>query len=128
MLGYKTCSHKDWISADSLKTITDRKKKKAELNISHTRAEKPRAQEAYANAARTAKNSIRADKKNSMEALATEAKEATQHGNMKELYTITKKLCGKFSDPKGQLRTKMERLFQVKSGRGIGGENTLRSF
>ena len=76
VLGYKTGSHKEWISADSLKKIANRKKKKAVLNNSRTRAEKARAQEAYANTARIVKNTIRADKRNFVEALAADAEEA----------------------------------------------------
>ena len=45
VLGPKKQYHKEWISAEALKKIADRKRKKAEINNSRTRAGKARAYE-----------------------------------------------------------------------------------
>lgn len=68
------------------------------------------------NAARIAKNSIRADKRSAMQALATEAEEAAWHENMKDLYTTTRKLCGKISKPETQVKNKNGKAIPGKEG------------
>ena len=47
--GLQKHSHKEWTSADPLKKIADREKKKTLLNKMHTRTEKTRTREASAN-------------------------------------------------------------------------------
>lgn len=86
-------NHKEWISTESLKMIQARKEKKAALNNSRTRAEKTKTQEAYREANKCAKQSVKADKKNYIDSLADEAEAATQRGNMKDLYNITREAC-----------------------------------
>ena len=90
MLGNKKQGQKEWIS----EKIQERKRKKAEIKGSHTRARKAKAQEQYPEANRIVKRSIRSDKILYMEALAAEAEDAAQKGNMRELYTNIKKLPG----------------------------------
>ena len=118
VLGYRKQCHKEyqnmWISPDSLAKIEDRKKKKAMLNNSRTRTEKTRAREAYTEAAKSVKKSIRKDKRDFVEALALEAEEAARNRSIKDLYTITKKLSGKYSKP--------ERPVKSKDGKTIPGE------
>ena len=106
VLGNKTQSHKEWISAVTLEKIQERKIRKAEINTSRTRGRKAQAQEQYSEANRVVKRSIRTDKRNYMEALAAEAEEAAQKGNMRELYNNIKKLSGKFSQPERPVRDK----------------------
>ena len=106
VLGLQRRKHKEWISTDSLKKIEQRREKKAILNDSRTRAEKAKAQEQYTEANKNVKKSIKVDKKNYADALATEAEEAARNGNMKDLYTITKKLSGKFSKPERPVKDK----------------------
>ena len=65
--------------------MSDRKTKKAAVNTRRTRSEKARAQEAYTTANKKVKNSIKADKRNFIDTLATEAEEAALHGNMRDL-------------------------------------------
>ena len=62
VLGPKKISHKDWISAGTLKLIHERKEKKAAVNCSCTRAEKTRAEEAYSEVNKSTQRSIKADK------------------------------------------------------------------
>lgn len=104
VLGNKKQGQKEWISVGTLEKIQERKRKKAEINSSHTRARKAKAQEQYTEANRIVKRSIRADKRNYMEALAAEAEDAAQNGNMREMYTNIKKLSGKFSQPERPVR------------------------
>ncbi len=118
VLGPRKHNHKEWISAESLKKIQARKEKKAALNNSRTRAEKTKAQEAYREANKCAKQSIKADKINYIDSLADEAEEATQRGNMKDLYNITRKLSRKSGRP--------ERPVKDKQGNSIMGEERQR--
>ena len=106
VLGPQKHKHKEWISTDSLKKIEQRRERKAALNHSRTRAEKAKAQEQYTQANKSVKKSIKADKKKYADTLATEAEEAARNGNMKDLYTITKKLSGKFSKPERPVKDK----------------------
>lgn len=96
----------EWISAETLALIEERKKKKAARNNSCTRARKAKAQEEYSEVHRSVKKNIRADKRNYLETLAAKAEEAAHHGNMMELYATIKKLSGKFSQPERPVRGK----------------------
>lgn len=106
VLGIKKHSHKEWMTAEIMKNIEERKKKKEAMNNSRTCARKAKAHAEYSEANRTVRRSIRAAKKSYMEALAAEAKVAAHHGNMKDLYTNIKKLSGKFSQPERPVKDK----------------------
>ena len=67
--------------------------KKAAVNSSRTRAERPKAQKEYSKAHKNTKKGIRAD------TTAEIAKQAATAGNMKGLYDTTKNLAGKFANP-----------------------------
>ena len=99
VLGPKTHTHKEWISTETLQKIEERREKKAVVNNSRTRAAKARAQEEYTEANRNVKRSIRTDKRSYIETLATEAEDAAHQNNTKDLYSIIKKLSGKFAKP-----------------------------
>ncbi|KAK7107318.1 hypothetical protein V1264_015265 [Littorina saxatilis] len=114
VLGSKTHNHKEWISAETLKNIEARREKKTALNNSKTRAAKAKANEEYAEANRSVKHSIKTDKKNYIEMLATEAEEAAYHGNTRDLYSTIKKISGKFAKP--------ERPVKDRNGRAIPDE------
>ena len=96
VLGKKKTQHKEWISSDTIKRIEKRKEKKATLNMSRTRAAKVKAQEEYTTANREVKKSIKKDKKDYIEELASQAENAAGQGNLKDLYLTTRKLAGKF--------------------------------
>ncbi|KAJ8333838.1 hypothetical protein SKAU_G00411570 [Synaphobranchus kaupii] len=96
ILGRKKTQHKEWISADTLQKLEDRKERKTALNMSRTRAAKAKAQEEYTAADKEVKKSIRKDKKDHIDNLAKQAEEAAGQGNLKGLYMVTKKLSGKF--------------------------------
>jgi Reverse transcriptase (RNA-dependent DNA polymerase)/Domain of unknown function (DUF6451)/Endonuclease/Exonuclease/phosphatase family len=119
VLGNRKQVHKEWITAETLKTIEERKAKKAKMNNSRTRAQKAKSQKEYAEANRTVKKNIRADKRNFVDMLAKEAEEAAYKGNMRELFATIKKLSGKFTKP--------ERPVKDKDGNNIPNEEQQRS-
>jgi hypothetical protein len=96
--------------------VANRKRRKAEVNTSRTRAERARAQETYITANRSVKTSIKADKRNYVEALAAEAEEAALHGNIKDLYNTTKNISGKFSKSERPVKDKDDRVIQGEEG------------
>ena len=106
VLGRKKTQHKDWISADTLQRLEERKTKKAQLNMGRTRAAKARAQEEYSAADKEVKRSVKKDKKNFVDSLAAQAEEAAGQGNLKDLYMITKKLANKFQQTEKPVRDK----------------------
>ncbi|XP_032397549.1 uncharacterized protein LOC116705458 [Etheostoma spectabile] len=106
VVGPKKHQHKEWITAETLTKIEDRKMKKAVVNNSRTRPTKAKAQEDYAEAHRVVKRNIKKDKKDYIDGLAAEAEQAAYSGNMKQLYDITKRLSGKFSKPERPVKDK----------------------
>ena len=97
-----------------MKKGQERKKKKAVLNNSRTRAQKAKVQREYSEVNKKVKKNIKADKRNYVEVLATEAEEAARQGNMRELYNITRRLSRKYGKP--------EILVKNKEGNTIMGE------
>ena len=118
VLGSRKHGHKEWITAETLKTIEERKRKKAELNTSRTRAQKIKAQREYAEVNRTVKKNIKTDKRKFVDMLAKEAEDAAYQGNMRELFATIKKLSGKFAKP--------ERPVKDKYGKNIPNEEQQR--
>ena len=94
--GKKKAQYKEWISADTIQRLETRKERKTALNTSRIRAAKSKAQAEYTVADREVKRSIRKDKRDYIDHLASQAEEAAGQGNFKDLYLTTKKLAGKF--------------------------------
>ena len=111
VLGQKAPTAKEWISAETLKKIKERKRKKAEINNSCTWAGKARAYKEYSFGSKIVKNSIKADKRDYMNMLAIETEEVSHQGNLWVLYTTIKRLSGKFEKP--------ERPVEAKGGKPI---------
>ena len=65
---------------------------------SKTRAAKGIAQEKYTKSNKEVKKLIKADKRNYIENLAKEAEEAAAKGNMRDLFSKTKQLAGKYQN------------------------------
>ena len=86
----KLFQQKLWISVDTTNKVQERKKAKQVLNVSETRAAVSKAQLRYTEVHKEVKRSIRSDKRNYMEQLATEGEETAGKGNLIELYKITK--------------------------------------
>ena len=106
MLGPKQVHHNEWISAETLKKIEERKRKKAEINNSRRRTGKARAHEEYSHANKIAKKSIKSDKREYKNILPTETEEAAHQGNLRELNTTIKTLSGKFGKPERPVKDK----------------------
>ncbi|GAA6106677.1 uncharacterized protein LOC116677864 [Tachysurus ichikawai] len=63
-----------------------------------------------------AMGNIRADKRNYLEALAADAEEAADHGNMRDLYVTIKKLSEKYSITERPVRDKEGKTIPGKDG------------
>lgn len=85
-----------------------RKDEKAKVNSSRTRALKTKAQQEYAEAINITKQSIKADKRNYSDELATEAEQAAKVENIKDLDDITKKLAGKKAKQERSVKGRQE--------------------
>ena len=110
----KTRKKKEWITPDMWQAIVEKgqlKKKKINDSKSARLREKYRA--AYTETNRHVKRKIRTDKRAYMEDLAKEAEEAVQKGEQRNVYKVTKLICGKYNgnrnvpiqDKQGQLLT-----------------------
>lgn len=88
-MGLKTHSHREWLLTDTQKRENP---KRQQLIIVE-----PMAQEEYIEVNKNVKRSIKADRRNYIEMLVTEAEAAAHHGNTQELYTtfLSGKLSGK---------------------------------
>ena len=114
-VGRKTTQHKDWMTAETLQKIQERRKRKAILNTCRTRASKAAAQQQYTRAHQEVRRSIKRDKRSHIDNLARQAEEAAARGNMKELYNTTKKLAARYQvtdkpikDKQGKILTSTE--------------------
>jgi len=72
--------------------IRERKRVKDEMNVCKTRAKKIELQKKYKERNREVKRSTRKDQRNYIDSLAHQAEEATNRGNLRELFAITKML------------------------------------
>ncbi|VDP47405.1 unnamed protein product [Schistosoma margrebowiei] len=106
VLGHKKHHHKEWITVDTLDKIQERRNKKEEINTSRTRAEKAKGQAEYTVVNKQVKKSIRTDKREYVEDLATTAEKAAREGNMRQLYDITKKLFVNRRKPERPVKSK----------------------
>lgn len=79
-VGRKTTQHKDWMTAESLHKIQERKTKKAILNTCRTRASKAAAQQQYTRANKEVRRSIKRDKRSHIDNLARQVEEAAARG------------------------------------------------
>ena len=84
------------MSASTLLKIQARKEKKSTLNNCRTRTAKAEAQKEYTVAHQKVRRSIRRDKRNHVDRLATQAEKAATQGNMKDLYDTTRKLAAHY--------------------------------
>ena len=93
ILGKRMREHKDWIAAETLEKVAERKQRKAKINNSKTSGAKTEAHRLYTEANKEVKRSVKRDKKDFVERLAGQAEEAAGQRNLKELYDITRKLA-----------------------------------
>ncbi|VDP34401.1 unnamed protein product [Schistosoma margrebowiei] len=94
------------VSIQTTDKIQVGKNNKTVINNSQARTEKVKAQDEYIEANKQVMGSIKADKQEYIEELATIADEAAREGNMKQLYDETKKLAEKYSKPERRVKHK----------------------
>jgi len=107
----KTRKMKEWITPDTWQAIEERRQLKKKINDSRSARRRVKYRAAYTETNRRVKRKIRTDKKAHVEELAKEAEEAAQKVEQRNVYKITKFICGKYSgsrhapirDKQGQL-------------------------
>lgn len=106
VLGPVKCNHKEWMSQQTLKVVEERRGKKAAVNSSRTRYQKSKAQQEYTKINKLVKQEIKKDKQAYMETLADEAEEASHKGNLRELYSVIRRLSGRHNKPERPVKDK----------------------
>ena len=107
----KTRKKKEWITRDTWQAIEERRQLKKKINDSKSARLREKYRAAYTETNRRVKRKIRTDKRAYMQDLAKEAEEAAQKGEQRNVYKVTKLICGKYNgnrnvpigDKKGQL-------------------------
>ncbi|XP_076439125.1 uncharacterized protein LOC143277998 [Babylonia areolata] len=99
VMGKKTREHKEWLSPDKWKLITDRKELKEKINLAQNQEERQELQALYWETNRQVKKSARKDKRAFIHQLTEEAETAAGKRDMKRLYEITRVLSGRTSNP-----------------------------
>ena len=84
----------------------ERRRKKTVVNNSRTRAQKAKAQKDYNDAHRAVQQNVRNDKRSYMESLADDAENASQTGNIRDLYSIIGTIFGRFIKPERPVKDK----------------------
>ncbi|VDP29364.1 unnamed protein product [Schistosoma mattheei] len=96
-------------TVDTLDNIQERRKKKAAINTSRTRAEKVKSQAEYTKVNKQVKRSIRTDKRKYVEDLAMTAEKAAREGNIRQFYNRTKKLSENHRKPERPVKSKEDK-------------------
>ena len=95
VLGYRNRDRKDWISDQTWQKIEDRKKIKAKMNTAKSDRLRDRLKDQYSAKDKEVKKSAKEDKNKYVEELAVKAQEASERGDLRKMYQITKLLSGK---------------------------------
>ena len=106
VLGPKKIEHKEWISAETVQRIEERRGKHEAVLRSRTREGKRRAATELTEANNAVKESARADKRKYMEDLAGRAEEAASYGDSQTLYSTIRRLGGDFRKPEIPVKDK----------------------
>ena len=97
-LGYaKRNKNEDFLTTATWKLIERKKELKNKINSARTNSERREASESYSVIDRRVKREIRTDKRESIDNIAKQAQEAADNKNLRELYTLTKRMAGSFS-------------------------------
>ena len=97
VLGKRSRTQKEWLTAATLRVVDKRREKKAETNMAKTRALKARLSGEHTALNKEVKKSARTDRREHVERMKQDAEDAAGGGDMRELYQITKRLAGKKS-------------------------------
>ena len=93
VLGKRSRTQKEWLTAATMRVVDKRREKKAELNMAKTRALKARLSEEHTALNKEVKRSARRDRRVHVERMTQDAEDAVG----RELYQIMKRLAGKKS-------------------------------
>lgn len=115
VLGHQRSKTKPWISEDSWSKIDKRKEIKQSIDSTRSLRLKEQKREEYRTQDRETKRSLRKDKEEWMEGLAQEAEDSMQCGNLKGVYSATKKLCNQHTKKMDSVRSKDGRLLTTES-------------
>ena len=111
VLGRAKQQNKTWITAETLNIIDERRKIKDKILETPVGEHLNNLRDVYKELDKQARRSVRRDKRKYTENLAEEAEEAAQKNNMKDLYSITKKLSGnKSCNPAAHVKSKDGKL------------------
>ncbi len=94
-LGYRSKKKKDWMTETTWNKVQERKRLRNKLLTAKTETQRTEAKELHKQAIKEVKRSAQKDKKQYIDNKAREAEEASDRGDMKTLYKITKQLTGK---------------------------------
>ena len=97
VLGKRSRTQKEWLTADTMRVVDKRREKKAELNMAKTRALKARLSGEFTALNKEVKKSARRDRRHHVERMIQDTEDAAGRGDMRELYQITKRLTEKKS-------------------------------
>ena len=97
VLGKKSRTQKEWLTAATMRAVDKRREKKAGLNMAKTRALKARLSWEYTALNKEVKKSARTDRRDHVERMTQDAEDAAGKGDIRKLYQITKRLAGKKS-------------------------------
>ncbi|VDP85780.1 unnamed protein product [Schistosoma mattheei] len=90
--------------------IQERRKKKAAINTSRTRAEEAKAQAEYTELNKQVKRSIKTDNRKYVEDLALTAEKPVREENMGQLYDTTNKLSGNHRKSERPVKSKESKV------------------
>ncbi len=96
VLGQKRHNSKPWISQKTLEKLEERRKAKASINQAQARQQKRQAQQTHSDIHKQVRACVRTDKRTHADELAVQGEEAAAKGNIKELYSIVRKIYGNF--------------------------------
>ena len=115
VLGHQRTKSKPWISTDSWSKIDKRKATKQSIENTRSMRLKEQKQEEYRAQDREVKRSVRKDKQDWLDGLAQEAEDSMQSGNLKGVYSTTKKLCNQQTRKMDSVKNKEGRLLTTES-------------
>ena len=105
-MGQRRRQNKPWISEKTLEKIDERREMYEKVLNAKTRSAKHKTQQDYKQKHQEVRKSVKQDKRNHIEELATKAETAAEQRNLKDLYTITRLLSGKTSSPEKPIKDK----------------------
>ena len=115
VLGQPRNQSRPWITEDSWREIDKRKAIKRKIEDTRSERQKEQRREEYRQQDREVKHSVKRDKQLWTEGLAQEAEDSMKKGNMKAVYSTTKKICNQHTRKMDTVKDKNGRLLSSES-------------